>query len=170
MGEIGGREHLWITSLEPLGKCIFNLFLLLSLPRSNKWIMPQRRAPSQQPEREAITRSFALPLKSAQIRKIPFGQHLLLLVSWHFCLSSSKKAKSKLKKKINKSTTWPADQFYSRLLQQTGYCVWILSSQLDYKCLIDWKYLRMHIQSRQVLLPFCMKIIDIKLRYIYSDT
>lgn len=31
--------------------------------------MPERQAPSQQPEREAITHSFTLPLKSAQIRK-----------------------------------------------------------------------------------------------------
>jgi len=31
--------------------------------------MPQRKTLSQQPEREAVTHSFTLPLKSAQIRK-----------------------------------------------------------------------------------------------------
>lgn len=81
LAEIGAREHLWINSLESLGKCIFNLFSLLSLPRANKRILPQRRVPPQRPEREAITHLFALLLKSVQIRRMPFWQHLLLLVS-----------------------------------------------------------------------------------------
>ena len=156
-------------SLEPLGKCIFNLFLLLSLPRSNKGIMPERQETSQSPRREAITYSFALPLKSGQIR-ILCWQHLLLLVSGLFCLSSSQNESQGnfFLKKYH--ITWPTDQFYSRLLQQTDYPVWIAWSQLDYKCMIDWKYLQMNMKSGNRLPTSWRKIRDISLRYKHANT